>query len=124
MTNRRQKVQTIVIDAEMVTKVGAVTVVVIGALITFVVELVKHQVYRRMDQAEEDRREWQKEQVEDQIRASRGQQVMSDSLNVILRHMIYGNHVEDLERSQQELQDFRQENNQAILRKAAKYNIR
>ena len=114
----------VTIDTEMVMKVGAVTIVVIGGLITFVVELVKRQVYRRMDQAENDRREWQKEQVEDQIRASRGQQVMSDSLNVILRHMIYGNHVEDLERSQQELQVFREENNAAILRKAAKYNIR
>ena len=116
--------QAITIDAEMVMKVGAVTVIVIGGLITFVVELVKRQVYHRMDQAENDRRDWQKEQVEDQIRASRGQQVMSDSLNVILRHMIYGNHVEDLERSQQELQTFREENNAAILRKAAKYNIR
>lgn len=116
--------QSITIDAEMVMKVGAVTVIVIGGLITFVIELVKRQVYRRMDQAESDRREWQKEQVEDQIRASRGQQVMSDSLNVILRHMIYGDHVEDLERSQQELQTFREENNAAILRKAAKYNIR
>ena len=114
----------VTIDAEMVMKVGAIMIVVIGGLITFVVELVKRQVYHRMDQAESDRREWQKEQVEDQIRASRGQQVMSDSLNVILRHMIYGNHIEDLERSQQELQTFREENNAAILRKAAKYNIR
>ena len=115
---------TVTIDTEMLLRVGSITVLVIGGLITFVVELVKRQVYRRMDQAENDRRDWQKEQVEDQIRASRGQQVMSDSLNVILRHMIYGNHVEELERSQQELQAFREENNQAILRKAAKYNIR
>lgn len=116
--------QTIAIDTEMVMKIGTVTVLVIGGLITFVVELVKRQVYSRMDQAEKDRQDWQKEQVEDAIRASKGQQVMSDSLNVILRHMIYGNHIEDLERSQQELQDFRRENNEAMLRKAAKYNLR
>lgn len=116
--------QTIMIDTEMVLKIGTLTVVVIGGLITFVVELVKRQVYSRMDQAEQDRRDWQKEQIEDAIRASKGQQVMSDSLNVILRHMLYGDHVEDLEQSQRELQQFREENNAAMLRKAAKYNLR
>lgn len=116
--------QTITIDTEMVLKIGTLTVIVIGGLITFVVELVKRQVYTRMDQAEQDRREWQKEQVEDAIRASKGQQVMSDSLNVILRHMLYGDHVEDLEQSQRELLQFREENNAAMMRKAAKYNLR
>ena len=116
--------QIVTIDAELLSKVGAATVVIIGALITFVVELMKRQVNKRLDKADEDRRDWQKEQVEDAIRASKGQQVMSDSLNVILRHMIYGNHIEDLERSQQELQDFRRENNEAMMRKAAKYNLR
>ena len=116
--------QTLMIDTEMVLKIGTLTVVVIGGLITFVVELVKRQVYTRMDQAEQDRRDWQKEQIEDAIRASKGQQVMSDSLNVILRHMLYGDHVEDLEQSQRELQQFREENNAAMLRKAAKYNLR
>ena len=116
--------QTLMIDTEMVLKIGTLTVVVIGGLITFVVELVKRQVYTRMDQAEQDSRDWQKEQIEDAIRASKGQQVMSDSLNVILRHMLYGDHVEDLEQSQRELQQFREENNAAMLRKAAKYNLR
>lgn len=116
--------QTLMIDTEMALKIGTLTVVVIGGLITFVVELVKRQVYTRMDQAEQDRRDWQKEQIEDAIRASKGQQVMSDSLNVILRHMLYGDHVEDLEQSQRELQQFREENNAAMLRKAAKYNLR
>ena len=116
--------QVLTIDAELLTKVGAATLVLISAIITFVVELMKRQVNKRLDRAEADRESWQREQVEDAIRASRGQQVMSDSLNVILSHMIYGDHIEDLERSQQELQDFRRENNEAMLRKAAKYNLR
>ena len=116
--------QIVTIDAELLTKVGAVTVLLIGGLITFLVEIMKRQVNNRLDKAERDRESWQREQVEDAIRASKGQQVMSDSLNVILRHMLYGDHVEDLERSQQELQDFRRENNEAMLRKAAKYNLR
>lgn len=116
--------QVVTIDAQILTQVGAVTLLVISGIVTFVVELMKRQVNKRLDKAEEDRREWQKEQVEDAIRSSKGQQVMSDSLNVILQHMIYGNHVENLERSQQELQDFRRENTEAMLRKAAKYNLR
>ena len=116
--------QIVTIDAELLTKVGGLTVLIIGGLITFVVEIMKRQVNKRLDKAEEERESWQREQVEDAIRASKGQQVMSDSLNVILRHMLYGDHVEDLERSQQELQDFRRENNEAMLRKAAKYNLR
>ena len=116
--------QTISIDSETLFRIGSLTVLIIGALITFAVELVKRQVYKRMDKEEEDRREWQKEQVEDAIRAAKGQQVMSDSLNVILRHMIYGDHVEDLEQSQRDLQAFREESNAAMLKKAAKYNLR
>lgn len=116
--------QTITIDTDMVLRIGTITVLLIGALITFAVELVKRQVYKRMDREEEDRREWQKEQVEDAIRASKGQEVMSDSLNVILSHMIYGNHIENLEKSQRDLQAFREENNAAMRRKAAKYNLR
>jgi len=116
--------QTISIDADMVLRIGTITVLIIGALVTFAVELVKRQVYKRMDRDDENRREWQKEQVEDAIRASKGQEVMSDCLNVILSHMIYGNHVESLQQAQRDLQAFREENSEAMRRKAAKYNLR
>lgn len=49
---------------------------------------------------------------------------MTKSLLVILQHMIYGNHVENLERAQKDLQAFSAENEAAILQKAAKYNLR
>ena len=49
---------------------------------------------------------------------------MTNSLLVILQHMIYGNHVENLERAQQDLQAFRADNEAAILEKATKYNLR
>ena len=115
--------QTVTIDASTLLTIGSLTVIVVGALFTFAVEIVKRQINKRLDEAEQDRRDWQKEQVEDAIRASKGQQVMTNSLLVILRHMIYGNHTEELERSQKSLQAFEEENNAAMLRKAAKYNI-
>ena len=116
--------QTVTIDASTLLTIGSLTVMVVGALFTFAIEIVKRQINNRLDRAERERLDWQKEQVEDQIRASKGQQVMSNSLTVILRHLIYGDHVEDLERAQKNLQDFQEESNAAMLRKAAKYNIR
>ena len=68
--------------------------------------------------------EFRREQIEDTFRQLKGQQVMTNSLLVILRHMITGNHIEDLERAQTQLSEFQTDNEAALLRKAAKYNLR
>lgn len=68
--------------------------------------------------------EFRKEQIEDTYRQLKGQQVMTNSLLVILRHMITGNHIEDLERAQTQLSEFQTDNEAALLRKASKYNLR
>ncbi len=115
---------TVQIDSSTLLAIGSLTVMVVGGLFTFGIEIVKRQLNNKLDKAEESRREWRQEQVEDAIRASKGQSVMSDSLLVILRHMIYGDHVEELEQSQRDLQDFQAENTEAMRRKAAKYNLR
>lgn len=73
---------------------------------------------------EREDQEFRKEQIEDTYRQLKGQQVMTNSLLVILRHMITGNHVEDLERAQSQLSEFQTENEAAIMKKAAKYNLR
>lgn len=73
---------------------------------------------------EREDQEFRKEQIEDTYRQLKGQQVMTNSLLVILRHMITGNHVEDLEGAQSQLSEFRTENEAAIMKKAAKYNLR
>lgn len=101
----------------------------LGALVfTGVVWLAKWWISRSLDarfeRREREEREYREEQVKDAIRQQRGQQVMTNSLLVILQHMIYGNHVENLERAQKDLQTFRAENEAAILEKATKYNLR
>lgn len=73
---------------------------------------------------EREDQEFRKEQIEDTYRQLKGQQVMTNSLLVILRHMITGNHIEDLESAQSQLSEFQAENNAAIMKKAAKYNLR
>lgn len=73
---------------------------------------------------EREDQEFRREQVEDTYRQLKGQQVMMNSLMVILRHMITGNHIEDLERAQTQLSEYQSDNEQAIMKKAAKYNLR
>ena len=109
------------------------TYAVIGiAVVSFLVwiagvlipKLIGKTIDSRFEKRDREEREYRKEQIEDAIRQQRGQQVTTDCLHEILRHMITGNHIEDLERVQKELEAFRDENNQSLMRKAAKYNLR
>ena len=87
-------------------------------------KLVGSSIDSRFAKKERQDQEYRKEQIEDTIRQLEGQQVMTDSLLVILRHMITGNHVEDLEKAQKNLENFQQKNESAIRLKVAKYNLR
>ena len=78
----------------------------------------------RFAKKEREDQEYRREQVDDAIRSLKGQMVMSGCLAEILKHMITGDHIEDLERQQQALEAFRSENEAAMLKKAAKYNLR
>ena len=87
-------------------------------------KLVGSSIDARFARKERADREYQMEQVEDALRQMKGQQVIGDCLHEVLRHMITGNHIEDLERVQVELEAFRTENQTALMKKAAKYNLR
>lgn len=87
-------------------------------------KLVGSSIDARFARKERSDQEYRVEQVEDALRQMRGQQVIGDCLHEVLRHMITGNHIEDLERVQSELEAFRQENQTALMKKAAKYNLR
>ena len=86
-------------------------------------KLVGSSIDARFARKERDDQEYRVEQVEDAMRQMKGQQVIGDCLHEVLRHMITGNHVEDLERVQTELESFRNENRTALMKKAAKYKI-
>ena len=87
-------------------------------------KLVGNSIDSRFSKKEMADQEYRKEQIEDAIRQMKGQQVIGDCLHEVLRHMITGNHIDDLERVQTELEAFRTENQSALLRKAAKHNLR
>ena len=102
--------------------------VIVGLLIWLcgwlIPKLVGRSIDAHFERKDREAQEYRKEQIEDALRQQEGQQVMTDSLLVILRHMITGNHVEDLERAQNDLQEFRNKNEQAMRIKAIKYNLR
>lgn len=87
-------------------------------------KLVGSSIDARFARKERSEQEYRVEQVEDALRQMRGQQVIGDCLHEVLHHMITGNHIEDLERVQRELEAFRSENQTALMKKAAKYNLR
>lgn len=104
--------------------IGGVTVAVIAWLFKWSLETVKRQVNERLDSKAREDQEFRKEQIEDAYRNMKGQQVTADCLRVILRHLTTGNHVEDLERMQRELEKYSTENQASLMQKAAKYNLR
>ena len=105
--------------------IGAVIVgILVWALGWLIPKLVGKSIDSQFEKKDRKEQEYRKEQIEDAMRQQEGQQVMTDSLLVILRHMITGNHVEDLERAQNDLQDFRDKNERAMRLKAIKYNLR
>ena len=105
--------------------IGAVVLALLAWLLGWLIpKVVGSTIDARLAKKDRIEQEYRKEQIEDTYRQLKGQQVMTNSLLVILRHMITGNHIEDLERAQTDLQTFQVDNEAAIMRKAAKYNLR
>ena len=105
--------------------IGAVVVgVLVWVLGWLVPKLVGKSIDSQFERKEREEREYRKEQIEDALRQQEGQQVMTDSLLVILKHMITGNHVEELQKAQKNLEEFSAKNEAAMRLKAVKYNLR
>lgn len=97
---------------------------VVGAIVWLAKWWITKSLDARFAAKKREDDDFRREQIEDTFRQLKGQQVMTNGLLVVLRHEIYGNHVEDLEKAQGELKAFQNENEAAILKKAAKYNLR
>ena len=104
--------------------IGAITVAVIVYLFNWALRSVERQTNLRWDKKEADDREFRKEQIEDTFQQMRGMEILSNGLSVLMRHMITGDHIDELERAQQALEAYQSENNTRLMRKAAKYNLR
>jgi hypothetical protein len=91
------------------------------ALAVIIIKWALDRVLRKVDQRLDER---DKENEEDVLHSLKGQQVVMDCLHEMLRHMITGDHIADLERVQTEMEGYRQENKDRTLKKAAKYESR
>lgn len=87
-------------------------------------KLIGKTIDARFAKKEREDQEYRREQIEDAVRQQKGFQVMTDCLHEILNSQLTGNHKEDLIRCQKELEAFREENRAALMKKAAKYNLR
>lgn len=104
--------------------IGAGALAFLTWLFKFALESVKRDVNKRWDEKDSEDKAYRTEQIEDSFRQQQGQIIMSDCLAQIMKHMITGNHIEDLEKQQARLEEFRTENERALLKKATKYNLR
>ena len=114
----------ITLSSRTLALVGTATVAFLVWLFKFALESVKRDVNKRWDEKDRADQEYRQEQIEDAFRQQEGQIIMSDAIAQIMKHMITGNHIEDLEKQQKKLEAFRSENEQAMIRKATKYNLR
>ena len=104
--------------------IGVIAVAVIAYAFNWAVRSAERQTNIRWDQKEAADREFRKEQIEDAYQQMKGMEILSNGLSVMMRHMITGDHIEDLERAQQQLEAYQAENNDRMMHKAAKYNLR
>ena len=104
--------------------VGITTVAVIAWIFNWALRSAERQTNIRWDQKEAADRDFRKEQIEDAYQQMRGMEILSNGLSVMMRHMITGDHIDDLEHAQQALEAYQSENNTRLMRKAAKYNLR
>lgn len=95
-----------------------------GCVIALVVIIVKWAVDRALRKVDARLDEREKEQEEDVLHSLKGQQVMMDCLHEMLKHMITGDHIDDLEQVQSELEEYRRKNKDRTLKKAALYEAR
>lgn len=95
-----------------------------GGVVALAVVVIKWALDRMLEQVDERLDERDKENEEDVLHSLRGQQVVMDCLHEMLRHMITGDHIADLESVQTEMESYRQENKDRALKKVAKYESR
>ena len=116
--------QQITLNSSALALIGSGVVAFLVWLFKFALESVKRDVNKRWDEKEQQDKEYRQEQMEDAFRQQEGQIIMSDAIAQIMKHMITGNHIEDLEKQQQRLEAFRADNERAMLKKATKYGLR
>ena len=110
-----------IIDNKTLLIVGAVIIAAIGWFFKWFVQKTLTAQFDKMAVINTER---QKEREYDQFLAFRGQQVTNDCLHELIYAVLHGTHNGGLEKSNEELEKFRELTNKNLAEKAAKWNIK
>ena len=95
-----------------------------SAVVAALVFIVKWAIEHTMKQVEKRLDERDREREEDALLSMKGQQIICDCLHERIYCQVNGTHNGGLDSVSRELESYRVENRELILRKAAKYNLR
>ena len=100
--------------------IGGLVVVIVGVIIK---NWFTKFINRKFDSIYSSQERNEKERERDNFITLRGQQVTCDCLHYLNQSVIHGDHIEELEKANKELDDYRALLNQTITEKASRYNI-
>lgn len=103
--------------------IGSVTVAVVIFVFKWYLDNLKRSINDRQDRRDEQENAYRKERETDQIHIMRGQQVTCDCLHELIYAVLHGEHNGGLETVGTELENYRTENRDMLLKKAARWNI-
>lgn len=103
--------------------IGSGTVALIVVIVKMLFDNLKHSIYEKQDRRDEMEQAYRKERELDQMHIMRGQQVTCDCLHELIYAVLHNEHNGGLEVVSNELEDFRNENRDMLLKKAARWNM-
>ena len=104
--------------------IGSVAVAVVVLIVKLFFDNLKHSLTNHYDKRVAEETTYRKEREKDQMHIMRGQQVTCDCLHELIYAVLHGEHNGGLETVAHELEDFRSENRNMLLEKAARWNIK
>ena len=96
--------------------IGVGVIALIVVLVKWAIEYTLKKVERKLDERDREREE-------DALLSMKGQQIICDCLHEIIYCQVNGTHNGGLEQVSKELEEYRAENRNITLKKAAKYNL-
>ena len=109
-------------------KLDNVSLTLIGAFVVFIVGIFTKQwftkfINRKFDKIYASQERNEKEREIDNYLTLYGQQVTCDCIHHLTQAVLKGDHIEELENANKELDKYRSMLNKAMLEKASRYNI-
>ena len=113
----------IALDSATLAWIGGAVVTLVGFVLKWVTDRQTKIIDNRLAQRDRDEAQYRRELEEERIHEMKGQQITCDCLHELIYAVLNGEHNGGLEQVSQELETYRKENNELIMKKAARYNL-